>query len=384
MTDTKKKTRAKRQLLKPLVPRKTKDATELATTKALQRLESQALAKIFLPEVADLFKAVTQSAREKGHTDIETARISIALAKTLLDADRISYQQYVFMAAHPVERILDQKFMNGMYDELLAPINAELDELTRKHGLRDDQYFIRDTAPPEYIELNNRYEEVLNRKFAELLAEIGAEDLADLFTSNLEEFDRARERGRRAVFHKDDLAPAINDIISRYENEAHSAAGAKAYTAAITMVGAALEGILLLRCLLSKKKASEVAASLPRARRPKAMERPERWTFDNLIEVCAAAGWLPAISTRLADYSPSSLAHELRKLRNFVHPGRLAEERPWVEYDEREFQIAVAIFETLRQTLGGTRDRRALASVASRCLHTDDELSSLGLQRQSE
>jgi hypothetical protein len=247
--------------------------------------------------------------------------------------------------------------------------------------LSDDEYFPRGAGPAEYIELNCRYDEMLDRLFADLLRELGATDLGKRFLEDQAEFDRARERGRRTLFHKDDTAAAVDDIVRRYEREAIAAAEAKAYTAAIILVGAALEGTLLLRCLLSEKLAIEVASSLPKVSRPKSVERLQRWTFGNLIDVCHVARWLPAISTRLADYSPNALAHELRALRNFVHPGRLTEERPWIESDKREYEYSVAIFETLRQTLGGTRDRGNIASVAARNLRSDGELSAIGLEK---
>lgn len=334
-----------------------------------------------VPELTDILKAYRDAVGKQAHTDIEAARVSVELVTSLRDAGRVSSQEYVFMVAYAVECINDERSMSGSYDEALTAINDRIDAIRNEHGLDEDEYFLTDEAPPEYLELVRQCDEIFDQKFAETLREAGATELAELFCSNRSEFYRARERGRRALFHRDEIAPAVYDIVGRYEREASIAANAGAYTAAITLMGAALEGLLLLRCLRSKKKAKAVASALPKSRRPKAIDRVERWTFDNLVEVCEVAGWLPAISTRLADYSSSGLAHQLRILRNFVHPGRVAQDRPWIESDEREYALAAAIFETLRQTLSGARGKRNLAA-ASLGLLDDQQLTALGLERR--
>lgn len=172
-------------------------------------------------------------------------------------------------------------------------------------------------------------------------------DLAALWESAPDEFERLRERGRRSVFHQKDIIPAWRDVVVQYEDDARKAAAAGAYSAAITQLGAGLEGLLLLRCLRSKSKAQRLAASLPKRVRPTNPSDPTTWMFESLIETCFAAGWLPLVSTETAQYSPAGLAHLLRAMRNYVHPGRYARERPWSEVEERDFLDADAIYRTL-------------------------------------
>jgi hypothetical protein len=148
---------------------------------------------------------------------------------------------------------------------------------------------------------------------------------------------------------------AIRDVVLRYEQDARRAASAKAYSAAVTSLGAGVEGLLLLRCLRSKAKAARVAERLPKRLRPRFTDDPTTWTFESLIEVSLRAEWLLPVETSVAQYSSVGLAHLLRRMRNHVHPGKQARERPWCETDERDYQDADAIYVVLLFTLARIR-----------------------------
>lgn len=173
--------------------------------------------------------------------------------------------------------------------------------------------------------------------------------------SNLVEFERLRERGRRYVYHSGEQIPAVRDIVIRYEADAHVAASAGVHSAGVILLGAAIEGLLLLRCLRSEQKSYRVASGLPRRLRPRFAKDPMTWTFETLIEVCFAAGWLPAVTTTEAKYYSAGLAHILRHMRNHVHPGKRARNKPWIEIDEREYDDAAAIYRLLLSSLGESR-----------------------------
>ncbi len=195
----------------------------------------------------------------------------------------------------------------------------------------------------------------------EALREFKLDELAELKASNPKDFDRLRELGRRSIFHTDELALALRDVVVRCERDGRRAAQAGAYSAAITALGAGVEGLLLLRCLRSPHKAVRVAKSLPARARPRKLDDSTSWTFDNLIAVCLAARWLPPIDTSVASYNSAGLAHLLRNMRNYVHPGRYARERPWTEPDELEYRDAEAIYVLMLAAVG--RSPRALRSV---------------------
>jgi len=90
---------------------------------------------------------------------------------------------------------------------------------------------------------------VIESHFIAALRDFGLDDLADLCESDTEEFDRLRERGRRSVFHKVERIRVLKDVVVRHEEEASRAASAKAYAAGVILIGAALEGLLLLTAL---------------------------------------------------------------------------------------------------------------------------------------
>jgi hypothetical protein len=173
--------------------------------------------------------------------------------------------------------------------------------------------------------------------------------------TNTQEFDRLRERGRRSVFHHGEYVLALKDVISQSERDGRKAAEVGAYSAAITSLGGAVEGLLLLRCLRSPHKAVRIAKKLPRRLIPRQADDPTTWSFEVLVEVCFAAGWLPPLDSSIAQYDSSALAHRLRRLRNYVHPGKRARERPWAETDEREYEDVEAIYVLLDSTLAKVR-----------------------------
>ncbi|HEX6902897.1 MAG TPA: hypothetical protein VF789_24490 [Thermoanaerobaculia bacterium] len=245
--------------------------------------------------------------------------------------------------------------MDGYYENELEPISNAMEEISQAFGLSKEEYWPVGEAPEDYARLSRQYDAILDRHFVAALREFGLDDLADLFEKSPDEFYRLRERGRRSVFHKEELIPALRDIVVRYEVDARRAASVNAYSAAVTLLGAGVEGLLLLRCLRSRHKACKVAQELPRRQRPRPPEDPTKWAFESLIEVCLKAGWLPPVSTPVADYNPAGLAHLLRLMRNHVHPGKYARERPWIETDERDYRDAEAIYLILLARLGHIR-----------------------------
>jgi len=288
---------------------------------------------------------------------------SLALVTVLYLSGRISKQTYFYWAAYFVEAVHEERWLDGKYENELDPISQAMDDIERQHGLQPDESWSRGTGPEEYIRLNSQYEAVLDAKVLETLREFGLDDLADLKEQTPREFERLRERGRRSVVHRDELALAIRDVVLLYEEDARRAASVEAYSAAVIALGAGVEGLLLLRCLRSSQKASRIASKLPKRLRPRFPDDHTTWTFETLIEVCLKAGWLPPVDTSVGRYNPAGLAHLLRLMRNYVHPGRHARERPWLETDEREYQDANAIYVVLLSILGKIRSNKANNSV---------------------
>jgi hypothetical protein len=281
----------------------------------------------------------------------------IGLVKALFAARRIPKHKYVFYCSSATEYAHDDDWMTGRGGELLGKIRNRMKLIEEEYGLKPDEYWPTGQAPKEYDELSRQSDEIYDEMFAKKLRSFGLNDLAELWNINRREFDELRERGRRSVYHKDELICAIKDSVVRFEEEARLAAQVKAYLGAITLLGSGLEGLLVVRCLQAKHKSKRFAKTLSRKNRPSPLDDPTKWTFDALIETCLAAGWLPPISTTVAVYSPAGLAHMLRGMRNYVHPGRQGRENPWAIVDEDDYKVAEAIFITLKATIFKRNER---------------------------
>lgn len=354
----------RRALLKPIARRKSRLTTRKRVESALDVLDQRAIAGAYLPEIAKIQKERRQHKSPGSYKDPASAQVSVALATALFFARRISAHEYTFMVASAAEGVNEGRITDDSYPEIVE-LFSKMRAVEVAHDLDPGEYWTYGEEPDEYVNLNRQFEAATEKRLIETFRELGAEDIASLFIADREEFDRRRERGRRAFFHKDEVLPALTDAVVRYELEARKAAAAGAYTAAIALIGAAVEGLLVLRCLRSKSKALTVAASLTRPKRPRPQEDPTKWKFDTLIETCLAAGWLPTISTTIATFSPAGLAHSLRQMRNYLHPGKVAIERPWVEADEIEYTTAESIYATIFSTVTTTKRLKNLREAAS-------------------
>ena len=285
----------------------------------------------------------------------------------MLIARRVSFQEYTFLVASAVEGVHDERTFEGAYPEI-QDLSAQMRAIEAVHGLESGQYWRIGDAPIEYQELSAKYDDASEKRFIETLRELEGQAVTSLYQTDRAEYARLRERGRRSFFHKDETVSALADTIVRYEEEARTAASVQAFTAAVTLLGAAVEGLLLLRCLRSKKKATTVAAALPRPKRPRDPLTPSQWSFDTLIHVCLAAGWLPEVSTESTTIRPDGLAHVLRGMRNHVHPGKVCMERPWIEAEGQDFADAEIVYTTLFATLSSGPHLKRLREAAAALL----------------
>ena len=347
MVDPKTQRDIRRHLLRPLVRRSKKVVSAEGYSAALGQIESRATGEQLLDELRPSLKRDQGDEGQKSWTDVARVRKHIALVRVLYQSRRISKQQYVFQSSSFVEDVHEHRIIAGGYKDVLKPIEDAIDRIERKHRLKKGHYWPRGRGPKEHVELNRRYEEVTEAKFIEALLEFGLNDVADLRLNNRAKFDQMRERGRRSVFHSDEYVEALKDVVRQYEIEAEKAASVEAYSVAITALGAGLEGLVLLRCLRSPQKALKVAQLLPRRTRPHRDSNLQKWNFEVLIDVCLRAGWLPSVETPTLSFSTAGLAHLLRAMRNYVHPGRTARERPWLLPDDREYRDAAAIYTIL-------------------------------------
>jgi hypothetical protein len=352
----------RRVLLKSLVRRRAVPAQNAKMEKAFRELEERAVASAVLPSFVATLKQMRIDNPKERWKDPEAARLGIQFAGAMYLAREISLQEYTFLVANAAEGVHDARIQAGVYSDL-AELSKLMREIESAHGLKAGEYWLIKEAPADYRSLNSQWDNRALERLSQTLVELEGQAVSALFRTNRREYDRLRERGRRSFFHKDEFIRALVDTIKRYEREASASAAAGAFTAAVTLLGASVEGLLLLRCLRSQTKASLVAASLPAKKRPRDPKSPVHWTFNNLIQVCLAAGWLPIIDTTTMEVRPDELAHLLRQLRNYIHPGKVCNERPWIETERRDFDDAEIIYNTLFATVfKGALLRRYLES----------------------
>ena len=106
------------------------------------------------------------------------------------------------------------------------------------------------------------------------------------------------------------IVPDLHDVIRGRWYEAQMCQHAKAYFAAVILMGSILEGLLLARAQMSPAEAYRASAA-PTTKG--GGSRPlHKWTLSSLIDVSAELSWIKS--------DRKSFSHALRDSRNTVHP----------------------------------------------------------------
>ncbi len=137
-----------------------------------------------------------------------------------------------------------------------------------------------------------------------------------------------------------------------YDREATKCVRGRAYLAACVMQGAALEASLHAMCFLypdNVKKTTVYKAKRFRRKRSKALD----FKFVELINIADELVWFP--SKRITWGKRTTLAgfaHELRKLRNFVHPSVWARKKPdMMKFTKKVYGVVYEIFDVANSWL---------------------------------
>jgi hypothetical protein len=89
-------------------------------------------------------------------------------------------------------------------DVELVRIREEMIAIERAHGLREDEYWQLDDAPPEWRSLNEAWERRSNEVVASVLRELGHTDIADACELRPREFEKRSEKGRIGLWGNDE------------------------------------------------------------------------------------------------------------------------------------------------------------------------------------
>jgi hypothetical protein len=265
----------------------------------------------------------------------EATRAWVALAQAMLVAGKITASESLLFSTFAVEAVHTKRWLEHAYPELEL-LSRLINEIDRAEGLTPDQYWAKGDGPEEHRRLSESYSAARDERFAETLIEFGLTDLAALWRDDRAEYDRRREIGRRAAFEEANHRTSVSASIAVYEQEALTSAGAGAFYAASVMLGAAAEA-RLLEALLSRPDEAQTALSrLPRAQKPKNAD-PLHWSLEHMITVADAAGWLGVIEDGEVGANVSSWLLAVRNLRNLLHPGRHARDKPHAIIGSEEY-----------------------------------------------
>jgi hypothetical protein len=151
------------------------------------------------------------------------------------------------------------------------------------------------------------------------------------------------------------ISDRLIEVANFYHREAEKCVRGRAYLAACVMQGAALEGGLQAMCFLypeDVKKTMVYQKRLKRGFRRK-RNRALELKYTELIDIADELSWFP--SKRVTWGKGTTLAgfvHELRELRNYVHAGVWAPERPHtMKFTKRVYDVAYEIFDVANSWL---------------------------------
>ena len=324
-------------LLKPLNRRREHALTRRRIREAVAAVDQVLASDQAMRTQRAAFDEARRIVAETAWKDPAAINAWLALVRSLFRSRRISWAHYVFSVGAAIEGVHESRWFDGAYDAELGALSRQLQELDEKPEFSQEDEL-------EYSRLDAQYEQLLDAKLDETWREYDCADVAEIWRARRSEYDELRERGRRLVFHHDRPHHALRDVVEESYADARAAAAAGSYRAAVTLLGASLEGLLLLRCLRSRTRARRVAGTLPRRLRALAAKDLMSWSFETLIEVCDRAGWLPTLQSDLAVYAPSGFAHSIRGMRNWIHPAREAQERPWQGVFRPDYDLAHALY----------------------------------------
>lgn len=335
----------------PSLPRADVDAM-------IANLQARARAQASLAQIVEEEQLRSKDRKAQGLARVADG--TLKLGKALYAARRITRDEFIFLLDWAVHDRNDQNLSDGVYAAELTPLDEQMREIEKRHGLTDNQYWLKADFPPDYANLSAAWSAVADRHFLEILNGYGFDDLTELCRNDRAEWDRIVEIGRRLFRrkHEEPIPPTetIRMLISGFEAEAALCETVGAYYAGCAMLGAAAEARLLSACLASPEIAEAARLVVPRERRPKRSD-PQAWTFDQLMAVASEAGWTGELQTEDFVFFVDGLAEHLRRSRNYLHPGRHALDRPLAALSGDDFIDARSAYNALRYALEQSEGR---------------------------
>lgn len=93
----------------------------------------------------------------------DRAKLLLKMSQLLYNSSKFSKEEYYYYQWFSIEfLIFESRMMNNCYDSELKPIIEQMEMVEKKHGLDTEEYLTEIEYPPEYENLNNQYEKILN------------------------------------------------------------------------------------------------------------------------------------------------------------------------------------------------------------------------------
>jgi hypothetical protein len=282
----------------------------------------------------------------------EYVREMLPIVRMGNEAGLLSQEESIYLRSYFLDALAhESRWLEGLYQDKLEPISKAIEEIEKRHGLKPDEFWLRDQGPQEWQDLNSEYESVLDSYRPLTYREFGEEELATLLEADAEHFKALREAGRRAVFELASPLDSLYSLISTYQRESRLCAEVGAYYAACGTLGAALEALLLALCYQYPQQSENARQRLPKNLRPKKSD-PDCWSLSNLVNIASRAGWLPIFKVGSEELDTADWVHLIRSLRNLLHPSNHLRNRPRVQIGEQEYEDAYAVYVLVEVQLG--------------------------------
>jgi hypothetical protein len=147
-----------------------------------------------------------------------------------------------------------------------------------------------------------------------------------------------------------EISDRLSKLANYYHHEAERCARGRAYLGAAAMQVAALEALLHAMCFLypiDVKRTTVYARMRFRRRRNKALD----FKLYQLINIARELGWFPhkQVTWGGRRANLAGFAHEVRDLRNYVHPGKWAPENPkTTKFTRATYGVVTEVIEVAR------------------------------------
>lgn len=124
----------------------------------------------------------------------------IAAARTLSERLILSEDTFYYFVVKFTECLVMQASAN---DPELVRLSSEMQAIERAGGLAEDDSYTLDEAPPEWLALNDAWDERADYLVVEYLRTHGHADVASLMADDFEEFDARSSAGQDQLWGED-------------------------------------------------------------------------------------------------------------------------------------------------------------------------------------